>query len=97
MTATAQEISATNLHRRLGLGGPDDELTELGRTLDGLFGRLEASFASQRSFVANASHELRTPRAGQRGLLQVALAIPAPAPCGRPARRRCGSASRRSG
>lgn len=76
ITTTAQEISATNLHRRLDLGGPDDELTELGRTLDDLFGRLEASFESQRHFVANASHELRTPLAGQRTLLQVALADP---------------------
>jgi signal transduction histidine kinase len=76
ITTTAQEISATNLHRRLDLKGPDDELTELGRTLDDLFGRLEASFESQRHFVANASHELRTPLAGQRTLLQVALADP---------------------
>jgi signal transduction histidine kinase len=76
ITAAAQEISATNLHRRLDLSGPDDELTELGRTLDDLFGRLEASFESQRHFVANASHELRTPLAGQRTLLQVALADP---------------------
>jgi signal transduction histidine kinase len=58
------------------LNGPDDELTRLGRTLDDLFGRLEASFASQRRFVANASHELRTPLAGQRTLLEVALADP---------------------
>ncbi|MGH2908629.1 MAG: sensor histidine kinase [Solirubrobacteraceae bacterium] len=76
MTATARDISATNLSRRLRLEGPDDELTELGRTLDGLFGRLQASFESQRQFVANASHELRTPLAGQRTLLQVALADP---------------------
>jgi signal transduction histidine kinase len=76
MTATAQQISATNLHRRLAVTGPDDELTELGRTLDNLFARLEASFQSQRHFVANASHELRTPLAGQRTLLQVALADP---------------------
>jgi signal transduction histidine kinase len=76
MTTTAQEISATNLHRRLSLSGPDDELTELGRTLDDLFGRLESSFEAQRHFVANASHELRTPLAGQRTLLQVALADP---------------------
>jgi signal transduction histidine kinase len=76
ITATAQEISATNLHRRLQLKGPDDELTQLGRTLDGLFGRLETSFEAQRRFVANASHELRTPLAGQRTLLQVALADP---------------------
>ncbi|WP_226900456.1 sensor histidine kinase [Nonomuraea phyllanthi] len=76
MTATAQEISATNLNRRLGLRGPDDELTRLGRTLDDLFQRLDSSFAAQRHFVANASHELRTPLAGQRAVLQVALADP---------------------
>jgi signal transduction histidine kinase len=76
MNATAQKISATNLHQRLGIDGPDDELSELGRTLDDLFARLEASFESQRHFVANASHELRTPLAGQRTLLQVALADP---------------------
>ncbi|GAA1311273.1 two-component sensor histidine kinase [Planotetraspora silvatica] len=76
MTATAQEISATNLNRRLGLHGPDDELVKLGRTLDDLFERLDSSFAAQRHFVANASHELRTPLAGQRAVLQVALADP---------------------
>lgn len=76
MTTAAQEISVTDLGRRLSLDGPDDELTELGRTLDDLFGRLQASFESQRQFVANASHELRTPLAGQRTLLQVALADP---------------------
>ena len=76
MTTAAQEISATNLDRRLNLEGPDDELTGLGRTLDDLFGRLQASFESHRQFVANASHELRTPLAGQRTLLQVALSDP---------------------
>ena len=76
LNATAREISATDLHRRLGLQGPDDELTELGSTLDDLFARLESSFESQRRFVANASHELRTPLAGQRTLLQVALGDP---------------------
>jgi signal transduction histidine kinase len=76
LNATARDISATNLHRRLGLQGPDDEITQLGSTLDDLFGRLESSFESQRRFVANASHELRTPLAGQRTLLQIALADP---------------------
>lgn len=76
MNEAAREISATNLHRRLALTGPHDELSELGGTLDDLFGRLEASFESQRHFVANASHELRTPLAAQRTLLQVALADP---------------------
>jgi signal transduction histidine kinase len=76
MTATARDISATNLNRRLGLRGRRDELSELAGTLDDLFGRLEASFESQRHFVANAAHELRTPLTAERALLQVALADP---------------------
>ncbi|GAA3831769.1 ATP-binding protein [Sphaerisporangium flaviroseum] len=76
ITATAKIISAGDLHRRLDLGEPTDELTELGHTLDDLFTRLQASFDAQRHFVANASHELRTPLAGLRTLLEVALADP---------------------
>ena len=76
ITATAQAISAGNLHQRLDLGEPADELTELGAILDDLFARLEASFTAQRHFVANASHELRTPLAGLRTLLEVTLADP---------------------
>ena len=55
ITTTAREISATNLHRRLALKGPDDELTALGRTLDDLFGRLEDAFVSQRRFIARST------------------------------------------
>jgi signal transduction histidine kinase len=76
ITTTARDISATNLHQRLGLGGPDDEFKELGDTFDGLLGRLEQSFQSQRQFVANASHELRTPLARLKTLAQVALSDP---------------------
>jgi signal transduction histidine kinase len=76
ITATARDISATNLTRRLALASRDDEFAELGATLDDLFGRLEASFESQRHFVANASHELRTPLTAERTLIQVALADP---------------------
>ncbi|NUT97922.1 MAG: HAMP domain-containing histidine kinase, partial [Saccharothrix sp.] len=76
ITATAKAISAGNLHQRLDLGEPADELTELGAVLDDLFARLEASFTAQRHFVANASHELRTPLAGLRTLLEVTLADP---------------------
>jgi signal transduction histidine kinase len=76
--ATARDISASNLHRRLGVRGRGDEFTELGQTLDDLFGRLEASFQAQRHFIANASHELRTPLTAGQALLQVALADPEP-------------------
>jgi signal transduction histidine kinase len=76
ITRMTRNISASNLHERLGFVGPDDELKELGDTVDGLLGRLEGSFAAQRQFVANASHELRTPLARQRTLIEVALADP---------------------
>ncbi len=76
ITATTRAIGVTDLHQRLALGGPDDELKELGDTVDGLLERLETSFASQKQFVANASHELRTPLARQRTLGQVALSDP---------------------
>ncbi|MFI0349972.1 sensor histidine kinase [Actinomadura sp. 9N407] len=76
ITATATAISAGNLHQRLDLGEPTDELTELGSILDDLFARLHASFDAQRNFVANASHELRTPLAGLRTLLEVTLTDP---------------------
>ncbi len=76
ITTTARDISASNLNRRLEPGARDNEFAELGDTLNGLFGRLEASFDSQRRFVANASHELRTPLSAGRALLQVALADP---------------------
>ncbi|MEV6008815.1 ATP-binding protein [Streptomyces sp. NPDC051976] len=76
ITATARDISASNLDRRLDLRRRDDEFTELAQTLDDLFARLQASFDSQRHFVANASHELRTPLTAERTLLQVALAEP---------------------
>ncbi|WP_197681683.1 sensor histidine kinase [Actinopolymorpha singaporensis] len=75
---TAQDISANDLHRRLGLHGRHDEFTQLGETLDDLFARLEASFEAQRHFIANASHELRTPLSAGRALLQVAITDPAP-------------------
>jgi signal transduction histidine kinase len=76
ITTAARAISARNLDERLGLDASYDEFTELGETLDDLFGRLGAAFESQRHFVANASHELRTPLAAERTLIQVALADP---------------------
>jgi signal transduction histidine kinase len=75
MTAT-RDLSSATLDRRLALPGPDDEIKELGDTIDELLDRLERSFAAQRLFVANASHELRTPLTLERALLEAALANP---------------------
>jgi signal transduction histidine kinase len=76
MTATTRRISDRSLHERLAVGGPGDELKDLGDTIDELLARLEAAFDSQRRFVANASHELRTPLMLTQTMLQVALADP---------------------
>jgi signal transduction histidine kinase len=76
ITESARRISATNLHERLALDGPDDDVRELADMIDGLFARLDASLQAQRQFVANASHELRTPLARSRTLLEVALRNP---------------------
>jgi len=76
ITAAARRLSASSLHERLELEGPNDELRELGDTFDELLERLESSFESQRQFVANASHELRTPLTLERAILEVTLADP---------------------
>ena len=63
ITVTAQEISATDLSRRIALQGPHDELRNLADTVDGMLGRLETAFLAQRQLVDDASHELRNPLA----------------------------------
>lgn len=76
VTAATQRISGQNLHERLALPGPSDEIKDLADTIDGLLQRLEVAFDAQRRFVANASHELRTPLTLDRALLDVTLANP---------------------
>jgi signal transduction histidine kinase len=76
MTAATREISEHNLHERLAVPGPPDELKDLGDTIDRLLARLDGAFDAQRRFVANASHELRTPLTVSRAMLEVALADP---------------------
>ena len=76
MSARARQITEDNLHERLAVGARDDELGELAQTFDGLLGRLQRAFESQRRFVANASHELRTPVTLERALIEVALSDP---------------------
>jgi signal transduction histidine kinase len=61
LTTLANGMSATNLHDRIDLQGPDDELKALADTFDGMLARLEQAFVAQRLFAAHVSHELRTP------------------------------------
>jgi signal transduction histidine kinase len=76
MTATTRQISERNLHERLALSGPRDELKDLADTVDGLLARLEAAFGAQQRFVANAAHELRTPLTLWHALLEENLSDP---------------------
>ena len=76
ITSVARDIQATDLSRRIELPGPDDELKQLADTFDAMLARLDAAFAAQRQFTADASHELRNPLAIIRTNVDVALANP---------------------
>jgi len=76
ITSSTRQISERNLHERLALQGPHDELKDLADTVDGLLARLEVAFAAQRRFVTNAAHELRTPLTLLRALLEETLSDP---------------------
>ncbi|WP_020013162.1 sensor histidine kinase [Promicromonospora sukumoe] len=74
--AAAALAAEGSLAHRIDLEGPDDELRRLADTFDMMLARLEQSFAEQRRFTANASHELRTPNTVIKALLEVARADP---------------------
>ncbi len=76
ITEVARDIQATDLSRRIDLGGPDDELRQLADTFDAMLGRLDGAFESQRQFIHEASHELRNPLAVIRTNLDVTLSDP---------------------
>jgi two-component system, OmpR family, sensor kinase len=61
ITATANRISAGSLSERINMSHTQCELGALASNLNATFARLEAAFAQQKQFTANASHELRTP------------------------------------
>jgi signal transduction histidine kinase len=63
ISAAASRISAGNLSERINVAEADNELGRLAGVLNSTFARLEAAFAQQRQFTADASHELRTPLA----------------------------------
>jgi signal transduction histidine kinase len=76
ITETARRASEQNLGERLALDGPQDELKELADTFDEMLARLDAAFAAQQRFVANAAHELRTPLTAMRTAIEVTLSKP---------------------
>lgn len=71
-----RDIQASDLTRRIELGGPDDELRRLADTFDEMLDRLDEAFEGQRQFIHEASHELRNPLAVIRTNLEVTLSDP---------------------
>jgi signal transduction histidine kinase len=82
ITETTRRIAGADgagrgLHERIALAGPPDEVKQLADTFDLMLERLDRSFEGQRRFVASASHEMRTPLAINRALIEVAVTRPA--------------------
>ena len=73
MTGRLRHISGRNVHERLAMAGPRDELKDLADTVDELLGRLETALDGHKRFVANAAHELRTPLTVEHALLEEPL------------------------
>jgi two-component system sensor histidine kinase VanS len=76
INAVAQRVAAGALDDRVRLTGPHDEFHQLADTFDSMLDRLQHAFEEQRRFTANASHELRTPYAISRSMIDVAQADP---------------------
>lgn len=68
-----QNITGANLHLRIHIKNKDDELAMLANTFNSMLDRIENSFIMEKSFVANASHEYRTPVTSMKGQIEVAL------------------------
>jgi signal transduction histidine kinase len=70
------KITISNLNARVDEGNGKDEMSRLGKTFNKMLGRLESAFIIQKDFIANASHELRTPMTAITGQLEVVLMSP---------------------
>ncbi|MGI8547696.1 MAG: ATP-binding protein [Gemmatimonadaceae bacterium] len=80
MSERAARISAANLHERLPVINPRDELGQLAAVINELLSRMDSAFDQQRRFMADASHELRTPVSIMRAEADVALGVEARSP-----------------
>ncbi|WP_158840210.1 sensor histidine kinase [Saccharothrix deserti] len=77
ITEAARRIAAGHgLHERIPPTGPRDEVAELAETFNAMLDRLDRAFDGQRRFVADASHEMRTPLAVKRALIEVSITRP---------------------
>ena len=76
MNAQLAEITSNRLHRRVTQPATDDEIAELASTMNTMLDRIQVASDRQRSFVADASHELRSPLTSVRAALEVAEAHP---------------------
>ena len=76
ITRVAQDIQATDLSRRIGLLGPNDDLKQLADTFDAMLDRLQRAFDNQQRLIHDTSHELRNPLAVMRTNLDVTLSDP---------------------
>jgi len=76
ITATAQRIAGRTLHRRIALDAPSGEVKTLADSFDRMLDRIDEAFAGQSRFIGNAAHELKTPLAVNRTLIEVAMKGP---------------------
>lgn len=70
---TASNVSASSLDTRLSLDAPYEEFQQLAKSFNSMLERLQRVFDSQRRFVGDAAHELKTPLTAMKGNLEVAL------------------------
>ncbi|MEU6631999.1 ATP-binding protein [Streptomyces parvus] len=76
ITSTAERVAGRTLQQRIGLDAPPGEVKRLADSFDSMLDRLDQAFAGQDRFIANAAHELKTPLAVGRTLVEVAVARP---------------------